>query len=266
MRSISNTQLSLGVLNAPIKIYPAASNRQDVKFKLCGPKGEPVEQVYRIVGTDKIVGTSSDCERQVDDFLINKDSLAQIESESYIDNDVNLKEAMNIQKFIPLKGVPFERATGRYYIGPGNGSSVGFATIVKAMEKKRLAAVAKFVLKGRQSCFVLFVRDGILNAIKLTFSADIEEPTHEVSEYNAAPKQHVDMAVQLIEAYVDQDAQVLDEMEDTLIPKKQALVEQARSGKAIEPTTIAPPTTSAPDLMDQLQAELERVKGERVAA
>ncbi len=270
MRSIANASLNLGLLNAPIKLFPASSNLSEVKFNLCGPEGEDVEQVYRIKGADTIVGTRADCERKFDDHLIKKETIEKVEEESLKDKVqgaiVDLKKTMAIEGFIPVKNIPFERTTDRYYIGPGKGSDQALATIQKAMEKKKLAAVTKYCLRGRQGCFVLFMQDGVMNAVRLAFAASINEVTDEVRVESAPTKPHVDAAITLIEEYVDEDAKVLSEMTDTLVARKQELVEQASAGKAIELTPVKSADGQG-DLMDILKADLARVKkGEKVAA
>lgn len=267
MRSVGNTTLSLGLLNAPVKLYPATTS-QDFAFKMCGPEGEPVEQVYRITGTDEIVGTSADCGRSYEGRPIDRAQIETINGESLKEEVdgvvVDLKETMGIQRFIPVKSIPFERVTGWYYVGPGKGSDQALATIIKAMEKKKLAAVTKYCLRGRQGCFVLFVRDGVLNAVRMTFAPDINEVTNEIRVESEPVKAHVDAAITLIEEYSDEDAAVLDTMEDTLVAKKRALTEAILADEDYEPVEVN--ARPAVDLMDAISAEIDRVKEEKVAA
>lgn len=268
MRSIGNTTLSLGLLNAPVKIF-AATGSEDVDFKLCGPEGEEVEQVYRVKGTDTIIGGREECQRQFDGFLVNPDDIDAIKEESLVDEidgvPVNLKESMTIQRFVPVKSIPFERVTARYYLGPGKGSDQALATIIKAMEKKKIAAVTKYCLRGRQGVFVLYVEDGILNAVRLHFASELRPVTDEIKTQSVANKAHVDAAVALISEYSDDDAAVLDTLQDTLIAKKQALIDQVVAGEPIERTELVKPGSGV-DLMDALIAQTEEARKKKVAA
>ena len=85
---------------------------------------------------------------------------------------------LNINSFIPLDKVPFNRVTGWYYVGndPKNGDIEAFATIVQAMDQKKLAAVTKWVPRTRQEMLVLYVQDGMMFAVSVAFAASVQEP------------------------------------------------------------------------------------------
>lgn len=265
MRSIGNTTLSLGLLNAPVKIYPATGS-EDIEFNLCGPKGEEVEQVYRIVGTDTIVGGRDECGRSYEDHKVDLADIEAIKEESLVDEvdgvPVNLKDVMAIQRFIPVKEIPYERVTNHYYIGPGKGSDQALATIIKAMERKKVAAVTKYCLRGRQGVFVLYVKDGVLNAVRLHFAADLRDPTDEVRVQTTAAKAHVDAAIALIGEYVDDHAGFLDSLDDTLVAKKQALIKQVVAGKPIDRTEVVAPGSGV-DLMDALIEQTKKARAKK---
>lgn len=267
MRAIASSSLSLGLLNAPVKIYNATSDISDIRFKLCDEGGREVEQVYRVKDTDEIVGGKAECHRMFDGRVIDQQNIDAIKDESLkeeVDGEViDLKASMQIQKFIPLKEVPFERVTGWYYIGPDKkkGNTQAFDTLLAALKKSKRAAVVKYCLRDRQAMFVLYERDGILNAVKVAFSHSINEVNDDVRGEGNAPKAHVEMATQLIDAYTDEKAEILNSMEDTLIERKNALVDKVMQGKKVEPKAVS--EKPAHDLMDALTESVEQAKGKK---
>jgi non-homologous end joining protein Ku len=271
MKAISSASLNLGVLNAPIKIYSAASDKSDIRFKLCDESGQEVEQVYRVKGTDTIVGTRNECGKSYNGHVIDKNAIKDAEEESVIDTvngtEVDLKKGMHIESFISVKDIPFERVTGHYLIGPDQKQTdTAFATIVGAMKKTKSAAVAKHVLKGRQSLFVMYVEKDeasgadVLHAVKLCYADTLNAAGEEVTEYTKPDKAYVDQAVKLIEAYTDPEAKVLVEAKDSLVEKKRALVDKVAAGEAVKVTNIDSKRKDAPDVMDAITAEIERAK------
>lgn len=260
MKSIANTSLNLGLVSVPIQVFKATSSK-DVSFSLCGPEGEAVEQVYRVTGTDRIIGTRNDCSRSYDGFKLDDDAITAIADAAKMEDGKDLK-ALNISAFIPLSKVPFNRVTGWYFIGsnPKGGNISGFATIVKAMEKKKMAAVVKWVPRTRQEMMVLYVQKGILYGVSVSFAADVQEAAEPVTSHTdiKPDKALLDVAEQLIDTYVDKDAAVLDEMADSSVEKKLSLIEAARAGTPIEANAPEPAPTG--DLFAALQASLDNAK------
>lgn len=259
MRATASTTINFGLVNVPVQLFKATKG-SDVSFNMCAPDGSPVEQVYRKKGTDEIVGTAKDCGKSIDGFQIDKETVKAIEEESKTEDGKNLKK-LNISTFIPLSSVPFNRVTNWYYVGnnPKEGDPEALATIVKAMDEKNLAAVTKWVPRTRQEMLVLYVQDGLMYAVGVSFAADIQEPPATVADVaKVKPNQElVDMAITFIDQHVDESAKDIEEMSDGAIAKRMALVEAVKNGEAIEVTPVIEEPTSGEDLMAKLKASIE---------
>lgn len=261
-KSIANTTISFGQITAPVKVYPATSS-SDVSLKLCGPNGEPVEQVYRLKDDpDTVLGSRAKCEKSFNDRLIPKEEVAAAEAASLIEEidgeEVNLKETIKIQKFIPLSKVPFDRATGAYYLGadPKAGSIEALALIQKALAKKKVAGVAKFILRGRQKQFVIYSQDGVLHFVAISFASDKNVVTDEITLQSkvSVDKSLVDLAEKLIEADLDKDATIVNELSDTLVERKRELL---GAGQPIEVKEVKSVSVGE-SLADALAASLDK--------
>lgn len=271
MKSIQNTSLSCGLLNAPVKIFAAAGTEPEVKFKQCGPEGEDLERlevvkeeaderdftaderrIVTVVDNDKI-------EKSYNGHLIPKADLEAANEESLKDEDGSDLKLITIESFVPLKDVPMERATKLYYIGPDpKVSTKSFRTFKEALKKKKAAAVAKVVIRSRQIILAIYVKDDILHASVLSFAATMnsrvdEELTTEVDVVKA----EVGMMGSLIDSLMA-DASSIDQMEDTYVTAKRELVEKIIDGQPI--TKEAKPkkaTKKSDSLMESLKASVE---------
>lgn len=259
MRATASTSINFGVINVPVQLFKATKSN-DVRFNMCAPDGSPVEQVYRKKGTEEIVGTAKDCGKAIDGFQIDPDVVKAIDSECKLEDGKDLKK-LNISSFIPLDKVPFNRVTNWYYVGndPKNGNPEALATIVKAMEQKNLAAVTKWVPKTRQEMLVLFVQDGLLYAVAVSFAADIQEAPATVTDVAKfkAEDEVVEAASAFIDMKVDESAADLDTMQDGAVAKRMELVEAVKQGEAIEVTTVVEEPTAGEDLMAKLKASID---------
>lgn len=262
MKSIVNTTITFGQVTAPVKVYSAASSITDISPKLCGPDGEAVQQVYRLKDEpDTIIGTKNDCSRIYDGRLVDEAELKAAEAASLIEEidgeEINLKETIKIQKFVPLAKVPFERATASYYLGADakRGGVESLALIHKALAKKKVAGVAKFVLRGRQKEFVIYAEGDALYAVALSFASDRNAPTDDVTLHAkvTVDKNLVELATKLIDADLDKDGTIVDELSDTLVDRK---IELLNAGEPIRVKETEAPTVGE-SLADALEASLK---------
>lgn len=261
MKSIQNTNLNIGLISTPVKIFAASTKERDIGFNLCGPKGEVLEQVYRVKDVEPIELVDRDnMGRSFEGRLVSQTELERIKEASLISEDGRDLKQIHVERFIPLDSVPFERATSFYFIGPDlkKGSAEPLLLIIEAMKKKKAAAVAKVVLRDRQKCFVLFVKDDLLYAVALTFHAALHEPEmSELTQDIKVKRPLVKMATELIEAQMDPDAQILDEMEDTFITHKRRLIEQSQDGEIV---VTEPKKGNGQELLDALQGSIDQAR------
>jgi DNA end-binding protein Ku len=266
MKSVQNTSLSIGLLNTPVKIFAAGSKEKEVRLNLCGPKGEPVEQVYRIKGSDEIVDRDN-LQKSYDGHMIDPTDLQNAEAASCLDEDGNDLKQIRVESFVPLKDVPFERATGLYYIGPNQkgGSAESLMTLIEGMKKKKVAAIAKVVLRSRQKILALYVKEDILHAVCLNFKANLNlREDSELRQDVKLKKPVIDMMSELIESATG-DVSVIDEIEDTFVARKSELVAAAAKGEKVK--TPEAKESVGDDLMDQLQRSINATKKkEKVSA
>lgn len=261
MKSISNTKLALGLVEAPVQIFSSYEDT-DIKFHLCGPDGETVEQKYKL--PDGTLLDNSECEKAYEGVVIGREAIDRVNAEAV----GNLKR-IAIQEFIPLSSIPFSRAGKRYYIAshPTDGSIVAFTAIARAMKRRHAAGICKVVLKGRQVIMALFVDEetNVMNGVTLTFAANVRAPDDRMvlparSELTIDPR-FTKAANDLVDALMNKDSTLIDTMEDTLNPKRLELIERVKGGERIDsPKKTKERIVGNDELMAALEASVAAVR------
>lgn len=269
MKSLSNTTLTVGLMSVPVKVFSAVEDNE-IRFNYCAPDGSPVEQVYRTVDDEEIVGTADDCEKSYEGVLIGRDSIDAINAEAVRDDNGDDLKAFNIRHFVPLSVISPLRAQRQYYIGfdpAAKGNVQAFAALVKAMERRKVAGICKWVVRNKQHIVAVFPYEGRLRAVTLAFAENVRQP-------NADTDRHMDVKVdrklarmmaQVIDAYRTPDGAVIDQLTDSVHAKRMKLVEDVMAGERVTvPVAIQP--KESPDLMAALEATMAQAREAKAAA
>ena len=260
-RAIWSGSISFGLLNVPVKLYSAVSKKSVSFRELRESDGSRVRH-KRVAESDG---------KEVDDNDIVKGS--EIAPEQYVvstkdeleELDPKKTRAIEIQDFVDLDDIDPIYFDHPYYLGPDKGAERAYSLLVKAMEDQRKVAIARFVLRNRESLAALRPMDGMLTMATMRFADEVVSPD-EISdvlgeEVEAPQKKELDMAKALIDSLTsDFDAgQYRDEYREELL----ALIERKARGESIvSAETEAPKPTKAPDLMAALEESLAAVKAE----
>jgi DNA end-binding protein Ku len=255
-RAIWTGSISFGLVNAPVRMYTAISEK-DLRFnmlhqpdggrigylKVCKIDDKPVPADEIVRAYD--VGGGEFVELTDDDF-------AAAASEG--------GHAMTIHDFVPLDQIDpiyFERT---YFLGPQEGPGEGiYALLAEAMSRAGLAAIASYVHHDREHLACLRVRDGVLTLERMFFADEVRS-THGLAPEAAVDERQLKMASDLIEAYTGEFDP--SRYQDTYRERLLAVIEQKRQGKTVRPPAVEK-GEAPPDLMAALAASLEEARQAR---
>jgi DNA end-binding protein Ku len=255
--SITNTTLCVGLLVVPVGLKKM-SESTDVRLDRASKDGNPIgrTEVDKVTGEvvmpgDAQYGKYEDAKAGTGFRPISKDDIAAIEAETSIDT-------FDIEKFIPLADVPFERVQEAYYIVPQVGvSAKPLRLLHDALAKTKTAGVFKLVLRTRQHLAVIYAKNGALYINTLTFASDFRRASEAREVIAATEKPTAAMAavaVDLIEAYTA-TGDVIDTFADDLIPLKHKLVAQALAGKKLTKKTASGKKQATGDAFEEALRE-----------
>ena len=260
-RAIWTGSISFGLLNVPVTLYSAVSKKSVSFRELRESDGSRVRH-KRVAEAD---GEEVDYADIVKGYEIAPEQYVVITKDELEELDPKKTRAIEIQDFVDLDDIDPIYFDHPYYLGPDKGAERAYSLLVKAMEDQRKVAIARFVLRNRESLAALRPMDGMLTMATMRFADEVVSPD-EISdvlgeEVEAPQKKELDMAKALIDSLTsDFDAgQYRDEYREELL----ALSERKARGESIvSAETEAPKPTKAPDLMAALEESLAAVKAE----
>ncbi len=260
-RAIWSGSISFGLLNVPVKLYSAVSKKSVSFRELREADGSRVRH-KRVAEAD---GEEVEYGDIVKGYEIAPDQYVVITPDELAELDPKKTRAIEVLDFVDLDDIDPIYFDHPYYLGPDKGAERAYALLVKAMEESHKVAIARFVLRNRESLAALRPMDGVMTMATMRF-ADEVVPTSELSEIlgeevEKPKKKELEMAKSLIDSLTSEfDAdQYRDEYREELL----ALIERKAKGESIVSTeTEAPKPTKAPDLMAALEESLAAVKAE----
>ena len=252
-RAIWSGSISFGLVNVPVRMF-SAIDENDLRFHLIH------EPDSSRIGYQKICKTE---EKPVPDdeivkgFEFEKDEYVVLSDEDFEAARTEGVRTIEISDFVPYEEIDpiyFERT---YYLGPQEGGEKVYALLRNAMEKTGLAAIAKYVMRDRQSLGCLRVREGTLTLEKMFFHDELR-PVDEIAPKGVRiAKSELELATALIEQFTGPFEP--ERYEDTYREALCKVIKAKRKGKTI--TAPEPEAEEEPaDLLAALKASVEAAK------
>ena len=260
-RAIWSGSISFGLLNVPVKLYSAVSKKSVSFRELRADDGSRIRH-KRVAEAD---GKEVAYDDIVKGYEIAPDQYVIITRDELEEIDPKKTRAIEIQDFVDLDEIDPIYFDHPYYLGPDKGAEKAYALLVKAMQDSRKVAIARFVLRNRESLAALRPMNGVMTMATMRFADEVVSPDELADSIDGAAekpaKRELDMAKALIDS-LSSDFEA-DKYRDEYREELLALIERKAKGEDVtEPTSEAPKPTKAPDLMAALEESLAAVKGE----
>ncbi len=260
-RAIWSGSISFGLLNVPVKLYSAVSKKSVSFRELRESDGSRVRH-KRVAEAD---GEEVEYGDIVKGYEIAPEQYVVITKDELDELDPKKTRAIEISDFVDLDEIDPIYFDHPYYLGPDKGAERAYALLVKAMADSKKVAIARFVLRNRESLAALRPMGDVMTMATMRF-ADEVVPPNEITELFAddvepPKKKELDMAKALIDSLADDfDA---DSYRDEYREELLALIERKAKGESIVSAPSDEPTpTKAPDLMAALEESLAAVRDE----
>ena len=257
--------ISFGLVSVPVRLFAAARD-EHISFhmihKECGTRVK--QQLYcpydeRVVERSELTkGFPLDKNRNV---LVDDKELKALAPES--------SEVMEIQQFVQLDDLDPVFFETSYYSVPEEAGKRAYALLFKAMEEKRVVAVAKITMHQRERIVAIRPYDKGLTLHTLYYADEVRE----VAEYGQDTQAQVnDKELQLAEQFIasltsDFDARAY---KDTYEERVMQLIESKGEGKQAPAPIDKPHLAPVIDLMEALKRSVARKEAgaapQRVAA
>ena len=257
-RSIGSGTLSFGLVSIPVKLYTASSGAGVSFNQLHAKCGSRIRQQILCPACNEVVERSA----LVKGYEFAKDQYVRFTDEELKNLEGEASQAIDIAEFVPLDQVDpiyFEKT---YYLGPDKGGEKAYRLLADAMVKTGRVALAKYVMRGKESLVLIRPsQDGLM--LHTMYDSDEVRDFGEINKgQNATIKSgELQLALRLIEDLSRSHFRP-DLYHDDYRERVLAAAEEKIEGKEI--TAVGPQIqrTQVIDLMDALKKSLEtRAKG-----
>ncbi|MGH7393051.1 MAG: Ku protein [Candidatus Rokuibacteriota bacterium] len=252
--AIGSGTISFGLVSIPVKLYTATS-AGTVSFNLlhasCGSRIR--QQTFcpthnAVVERNELVRGYEFAKDQY--VRVGDDELKALEGEA--------SRTIDITEFVPLPKVDpiyFERT---YYLGPDKGGEKAYRLLADAMAKSERAALARFVMRGKESLVLIrSAQDGLM--LHTMYFADEVRSFGEVDKGKAAPVRpnEMELAQQLIDGLTNDEFHP-EQYQDEYRGRVLDLVNRKVEGREVTVAAPAAPKAQVIDLMEALRESLAK--------
>jgi DNA end-binding protein Ku len=258
-RPIWTGSVAFGLVSVPVSLY-AATEDKTVHFNQF-QAGTSDRIRYKRV--NERTGREVDLSDIVRGYEVGKGDYVLVTDEELEAVDPGGSRTIDIADFVDLAEIDpiyFQKA---YYLAPqGEGATRAYALLYRAMADTGKAAIATFVLHGKQHLAAIRAGEADVLALETMFFADeVRDPRNEISDLpdaGAARGRDLTIAKQLIDSMaVTWNPQ---DYRDTYREQVEDLIERKQRGEEIVTEATPPEDSSVVDLGDALRRSLEAQK------
>jgi DNA end-binding protein Ku len=255
-RAIWSGSIAFGLVNVPVQMLSAVEEHK-LHFRLvhepdAGPIGydRVCKAEGRPVPDDEIVKA----------FEVERGKFVYMADEDFETAEAQGGRSIDIRVFVPYEDIDpifFERT---YHLVPREGSERVYALLVRALEETGLVAVAKFVMRNKDTLGCVRVREGVLTLERMHFADEIRPAKDLAPESVKVEKKELEMAKRLVEEFSGDFEP--ERFHDTYRDKLCEIIRAKERGEEIvhaEPVEEEAPT----DLLAALRASVEAAHSRR---
>ena len=246
--------ISFGLVSIPVKLYTAASSG-NIAFNLlhavCGSRIR--QQTFCPTCNQTIERTAL-----VKGYEFAKDQYVRVTDDELKALEGEASKSIDIAGFVPLATVDpiyFEKT---YYLGPDKGGEKAYRLLAEAMAKSERVALAKFVMRGKESLVLIrSAQDGLM--LHTMYFADEVRRFGEIDRGMDAKYRDAEMelALKLIDGLTSETF-VAEEFTDEYRQRVLDMINAKIAGQEIVTLTPEAPRGRVIDLMEALKESLEK--------
>ena len=252
--STGSGTISFGLVSIPIRMYTAAAGG-GVSFNMLHAKcGSRIRQQTFCPACNETVERNAlvrGYEYTKDQYVrFGEDELKALEGEA--------SKVIDIEEFVPLDSVDpiyFEKT---YYLGPDKGGEKAYRLLADAMAKSDRVALAKFVMRGKESLVLIRPSQKGLMLHTMYFADEVRD-FGEIDKGESAKIRdgELDLAQRLIDELTREEFKP-EQFQDEYRQRVLDLVNSKVEGKEITTATPEAPRAQVIDLMEALKESLAK--------
>ncbi len=260
MHTMWKGTISFGLVNIPVKMHAATENK-DVRLR------QLHKECQSPIKYEKVCPV---CERKVEEeeivkayeystnkfVMLDEDDLKALKKEQG-DKAVEIIDFVKLEEIDPIY---FEKS---YYLSPNEGGTKAYQLLRSALEETGKIGVAKMMIRSKEQLAVIRI-------YKNTLVVETIHYPDEVRGVGDVP--NIPENIGIVKKELDTAKLLIDQLTTSFDPEKYTddyrtalleLIEQKKAGKTVEAPTKEKASANVTNLMDALQASLEKAKKEQ---
>jgi DNA end-binding protein Ku len=251
MTSIWTGLISFGLVNIPVRLFPAAKEdtfsfnylrRGDlcpIQYKkVCRLSGEEVPYQDIVRGY----------EYQKGDFVV-------LNEKDFEKADVEKSQAIEIEVFADEKEIPPEYFEKPYFLEPEKKGQKTYALFREALAKSKKIGIGKFVLRNREHLVMIKPQGNLIMLLVMRFGNTLKSADElNVPKAAKVPQQQLDLALELIRKFEGHFQ--TKNFKDTYTEKLRHIIDVKKHGRTMHVKKAQFKETEAPDILKKLKASL----------
>lgn len=252
--SLGSGTISFGLVSIPVRMYTAAGSG-GVRFNMLHAKcGTRIKQQLWCP-KDEVVVDRADI---VKGYEHAKDQYVQVKDEELKALEGEASQIIDITEFVPLPKVDPIYFENTYYLGPDKGGEKAYRLLADAMAKSDRVALAKFVMRGKESVVLIRPSQGGLMLHTMYFSDEVRDFGEIDKGKDAKIKDgELDLAVRLIDELSHEEFKP-EEYKDDYRLRVMDMINQKIEGKEVTPVGPQVQRAQVIDIMDALKQSLAK--------
>jgi DNA end-binding protein Ku len=258
-RAIWSGSLSFGLVNVPVGLFSATEDKT-VHFHQF-EKGTSSRIRYRRVNED--TGEEVDYDDIVKGAEVGDGQFVTLTPEELESVEPGRSRTIDISDFVDVDEIDPIYYQKTYYLAPRDEPAQrAYALLVRAMDEAQRVGIATFVMRSKQYLAAVRPKGDVLTLETMFFADEVRDPASELEKLPTKVRlrtRDVDMAVSLIESMTTEWDPT--NYRDTYRERVEELIDAKKNDEQVVTTQPAGDEGQVLDLMDALQASLERAKG-----
>jgi DNA end-binding protein Ku len=252
--SLGSGTISFGLVSIPVRLYTAAGSANVAFNQLHGVCGSRIRQQTFCPKCNRTVERAE----LVRGYEFAKDQYVQVKDEELKALEGEASKIIDIAEFVPLADVDpiyFEKT---YYLGPDKGGEKPYRLLADAMEKAGQVALAKYVMRGKESLVLIRPAQGGLMLHTMYFADEVRN-FDEIDKGQSAKIRdgELDLALQLING-LSSETFSPDRYADEYRHRVLGMINQKVEGQEITISEAPAPRAQVIDLMEALKESLAK--------
>jgi DNA end-binding protein Ku len=251
MTSIWTGLISFGLVNIPVKLYPAA--REDTLSFNYLRRGDLCPIQYKKVC--RLSGEEVPFQDIVRGYEFQKGDYVVLNEKDFEKADVERSQAIEIELFTDEKEIPPEYFEKPYFLEPEKKGQKAYALFREALARSKKVGIGKFVLRNREHLVMLKSAGEAVMLTVMRFANALKSAGElNLPKQVKLPQQQMELALELIHKFAGRFQG--KNFKDTYMEKLKHIIDAKKQGRALHAKKIKYRETEVPDILRKLKASL----------